>query len=327
MLMLSDNPIPPATVRPELSVVIASFSGISALTRCLESLLAQCHDPAAVEVIAATNLSLEELATLAQRFETVRLMTAPRGTSVFRLRTLGVEQARGKVIALSEDHVTFGSGWLASILKAAKDHPIVGGPIENGLQGLYDWALFSCEYVTFMPPSPDGPAGVLSGVNVAYRRELLDQTRPVWQDTFHENEVHDALRQAGYPLYCVGDAVVSSHLIMPLKQAMHHLFTGARHYGRYRKGRTAGFGRYLLPLGVIFVPGILFWRILRAVMTRRPGRLGTIFLALGYILCLLGAWSIGEAAGYLTEARGGRGGALRPVPGGPVGIDDLAEGR
>lgn len=291
------------TRTPDMSVVIASFSGAGALVRCLESLEAQWKEAAgrgvAVEVIAATDVELAALAGLGERFETVRFVAMEKGTSVFRLRTVGVEKARGAVIAITEDHVTFSPGWLGAIVAAAKEHPIVGGPIENGLDGLYDWALFACEYVTFMPPQPDGPAGVLSGVNVAYQRELLELTREVWKQTLHENEVHDALVESRYGLFRVGDAVVSSHLIMPLRHGMEHLFTGARHYGRYRKARTVGVKKHLLIGAVILVPGILFWRILKAIMARRPGRLGTIVRGIGYIGCLIAAWTAGEAAGYL----------------------------
>lgn len=301
---------------PDLSVIIASFSGAGPLMRCLESLEAQWKaaekDGVVVEVIAATDVELSALAGLSERFEAVRFIAMEKGTSVFRLRTVGVEKARGAVVAITEDHVTFSPGWMKGILTAAKDHPIVGGPIENGLDGLYDWALFACEYVTFMPPQPDGPAGVLSGVNVAYQRELLELTHEVWKQTLHENEVHDALIESGYGLFRVGDAVVASHLIMPLGHGMEHLFTGARHYGRYRKARTMGVKKHLLIVAVVLVPGILFWRILKAVMARRPGRLGTILRGIVYIGCLIAAWTVGEAAGYLYA--GGSRAKLGQVP-------------
>jgi hypothetical protein len=101
-------------------------------------------------------------------------------------------------------------------------------------------------------------------------------------------------------LHRVGEAWVKSHLVMPLPQGMSHLFGGAKHYGRYRKTHTPGMKKYLLPMGIPLVPAVLLWRIFRAVIARRPGRLGTILLGLPYILCLIGAWTAGEALGYLS---------------------------
>jgi hypothetical protein len=59
-------------------------------------------------------------------------------------------------------------------------------------------------------------------------------------------------------------------------------------------------GRLLL-LGVLLVPAVLLWRILRAALSRCPQRLGTLILGLPMILCLIAAWSCGEAIGYASS--------------------------
>jgi hypothetical protein len=263
-----------------------------------------CDD--SVQVVVASNLPADQLASIAQRWSNVHFVSEP-GADVFRLRTVGVQAATGEVIAMTEDHVTFSPQWLNSIRQGIQEHPIVGGPIENGLSGIWDWALFACEYITFLPaPSEasDGgatPAGVLSGVNIAYRRKVLESCSDVWRRYFRENEVHDALGEKGYTLHRLPEAIVSSHLEMTLVGAMDHLFTGAKHYGRYRKGWETGPRRRLLLLTVLLVPAVLLWRILRAVLSRRPQRLGTIILGLPMILCLIAAWSCGEAIGYASS--------------------------
>ncbi len=287
---------------PAISVVIASFSGVPTLEQCLGSL----RPEADVEVIVAANLPADQLTPLIERHPTVQFVSEP-GAGVFRLRTVGVRAATGGVIAMTEDHVTFSPQWLPSIRQGIEEYPVVGGPIENGLDGIWDWALFACEYITFLPdPTEAGgggatPAGVLSGVNVAYRREVLEACPDVWRQAFHENEVHDALRDKGYGLHRLPRAIVSSHLKMTLGGGMEHLYTGAIHYGRYRKGWETGLRRRLLLVTVILVPAVLLWRILRAVLSRRPQRLGTILLGLPMILCLILAWSCGEALGYASS--------------------------
>jgi glycosyltransferase involved in cell wall biosynthesis len=285
---------------PEVSVVVASFSGEAALVRCLSSLFPQAAD---AEVIVATNAPTEVVARVATHFPAVHFIQGPEDASVFRLRTLGVAQARGNIIALLEDHCTVSPQWLDAFCAACRGgHPIVGGPVENGLcHRIYDWALYLCEYGAFMPPLPEGPAPILSGINVAYSRQALWSCRPTWEDTFHENEVHDALRAAGHRLHLAVGAGVRSHLGMSFTEAMAHLFTGGRHFGRYRRSQSSTARRWLWVAATPSVPFVLIGRIFRAVAARQPKRLGVLLCGLPYVCGLLGAWSLGEAMGYLTH--------------------------
>jgi glycosyltransferase involved in cell wall biosynthesis len=293
----------PAAV-PDVSVVVASFSGEPALRRCLESLESQCAEGA--EVIVASDLEASLREPLAARFPRVRFLQAPRGSGVFRLRARGVAEARGRLVALTEDHCTASPEWVDSLLAASRaGHPVVGGPVENGLEeGTYDWALYLCEYGAHMPPLPEGPAEILSGLNLAYDRALLDRCRETWREAFHENEVHDALRAQvpGFALHRVEKAVVTSHLDMSMTEAMAHLFQGARRYGRHRKSISPSGVRLLLPLATVALPPLLVWRELRNVAARRPRLLGKTVRGLPYIASLVSAWSAGEALGYLAPA-------------------------
>jgi hypothetical protein len=244
---------------------------------------------------------------LRERFPRVRFLTAPPGTGVFRLRTMGIEATSGVFVAMTEDHCTFAPGWLDALRAGLRDgHAIVGGPVENGLPDrAYDSALYLCEYAAHMPPLAGGTAPALSGVNVAYDRGALLACREVWRQAFYENEVHDALRAAGHRPYRSAAAVVTTHLSLPLRAAAAHLFRGGRRFGGYRRAHASPALRAVLPVGALAVPGLLTWRALRAVASRRPQRLGTAVRGLGYILALNSAWAAGEAVGYLPGARPG----------------------
>jgi glycosyltransferase involved in cell wall biosynthesis len=288
-------------VEPEVSVVVASFSGEAALRRCLESLEPQTAE---AELIVAAGVEAAAVDRLQARFPRLTLVRAPRGTSAFRLRAIGLEQARGRLVVLTEDHCTAAPGWLEALRAHHRaGHAVVGGSVENGLSdGSYDWALYLCEYAAHMPPLGDGPARALSGVNVAYERDVLAGCRGVWQEAFYENEVHDAMRAAGHGLRRSGQARVSSHLALPLREAAAHLFRGGRRFGGYRRARSSGPLRALLPVGALALPGLLTWRVVRAVAARRPRRLAATARGLPYIVALNSAWAAGEAVGYL---RGG----------------------
>jgi hypothetical protein len=283
--------------QPRLSVVIASWSGKEALTRCLQSLMPQAGG---AEVIVAFRGVSDLAAVLGSTFPGVRFVRAPADASVFLLRALGVHETRGRLIAMLEDHSAVCAGWAQAILEAhSAGHIICGGPIENDVKSsAYDWALYFAEYGIYMPPMPAGTTPILSGVNIAYDRETLLSCRRVWESVFYETDVNAALADAGHKLYMLPEACVTSRLHMAMREAMEHLFIGGIHFGNFRKAQSGPSTRRLWVIATPVVPLVLLFRIIRLTVTRQPGRLLQLICALPYLLLLLGAWSAGEARGY-----------------------------
>jgi hypothetical protein len=287
--------------QPRLSVVIASWSGKEALTRCLESVIPQV---AAAEVIVAFRGIFDLAALLGSRFPGVRFVRGPADASVFLLRALGVHETRGRLIAMLEDHSVICAGWAEAILNAhSAGKMICGGPIENAAKSSgYDWALYFAEYGIYMPPLPAGKTTILSGVNIAYDRETLLSCRRVWESVFYETDVNAALAGPGHKLYMLPEACVTSRLRMPMREAMEHLFIGGIHFGDFRKAQSGPLARRFWLIAAPAVPLVLLFRILRLTVTRRPARVLQIIRALPYLLLLLGAWSAGEATSYARGA-------------------------
>lgn len=285
-----------------MSVVVASFSGEAMLGRCLDSLAAWA---ARAEVVVATNAPADAVARLTVRFPNVRFFRFATETLGVRLRSLGLMQASGRLIALIEDHCVIGPEWSDSLCTAHRaGSAVVGGPIDNGVdRTTYDWALYLVEYSAYMPPMPAGPIAALLGANIAYDREALFNCHATWQDVFYETEVHDALRAAGHSFFLADGACVSSHLQMTLREAMAHLFTGGRRFGSHRRSRCTPLVRVFWILASPAVPLVMMARIVRRVVARRPRRIGTLLLGFPYLCCLVMAWSLGEASGYLIPVR------------------------
>ncbi|MBI3529578.1 MAG: hypothetical protein HY067_16620 [Betaproteobacteria bacterium] len=279
--------------------MVASWSSDESLARCLSSLAPQWDG---AEVIVATNRPGGELE---RRYSRVRFLRGPKGATVFRLRTLGADAACGRLVALLEDHAAAEACWAAALREAHRaGHRIIGGPVENGLQSrAMDWALYFVEYGSYMPPMRKGPAPRLSGLNIAYDHELLHSCREVWEDTFQENEINDALRAKGHALHLAPDAVVESFLPMSLGYAMGHLRDGGRHFARYRASRCSRTMRLVWALASPLVPAVLFLRLVRGVASRRLARLGPLVRALPFLALVLGAWGWGEATGYFVGGR------------------------
>ena len=287
---------------PGLCVVIASWSGEAALTRCLESVTPQAG---AAEVVVAFR-GISDFATLlGDRFPGVRFLRGPADASVFLLRSLGVHEARGQLIAMLEDHSAVCAGWGEAILAAhAEGKLICGGPIENDTESsAYDWALYFVEYGIYMPPLPAGEAPILSGVNIAYDRDTLLSCRAVWESVFYETDVNAALARAGHKLHMLPKACVRSRLRMPFREAMQHLFSGGVHFGEFRKAKLSRLAQWLWLFASPAVPLVLLVRIVRLAAVRQPARVIEIIRGLPYLLLLLAAWSAGEAASYARTTR------------------------
>lgn len=281
---------------PDLSIVVASWSTDASLERCLARLAPQCDG---AEVIVATNRPPGELG---RRHPDMRFVLAPPDATVFRLRAIGADAARGATVALIEDHAAPGPQWVQAIRAArAAGHRVVGGPVENGLrERAADWALYFVEYGAYMPPMASGPVPRLSGLNIAYERGLLERCRPIWQPTLQENEINDALRAEGIGMHLAGAAVVESYLPMTLAYGMGHLRDGGRHFGRYRASGLPRWKRLAWVAASPLVPVVLLARLVQAVARRQPQRLGALLRALPQLALVLGAWGWGEASGYLS---------------------------
>lgn len=279
--------------------MVASWSSDASLARCLASLASQSDG---VEVIVATNRAPHELE---RRYPRARFLRGPDGATVFRLRALGADAARGRLVAFLEDHAAAGPRWAAALREAyGAGHRIIGGPVENGLQSrAVDWALYFVEYGYYMPPMRGGPAPRLSGLNIAYDGALLRACRDVWKEALQENEINDALRARGHTLHIAPEAVVESFLPMTLGYGMGHLRDGGRHFARYRASRCSAARRLVWALGSPLVPAVLFLRLAHAIASRRPVRLFQLLRALPFLTLVLGAWGWGEATGYLATVR------------------------
>jgi hypothetical protein len=97
---------------------------------------------------------------------------------VFALRARGVEQARGDVIALTEDHCIVGGDWCDQILQALESNPdaaAVTGPVLNGSTDLMiDWANFLHTFGSCFPPvNATQRFRCPPSANVAFRRSAI----------------------------------------------------------------------------------------------------------------------------------------------------------
>jgi hypothetical protein len=288
-------------VRPQVSVVIASVNGLPYPLDCLEALAAQQGDVPS-EVILADCTGPGTVAAVRERFPDVKILAFDERKSVPWLRASGIREARGRIVAVTEDHCIPRPDWYLSILNAhgRTGWAAVGGGVANGsTERVVDWAVFFCEYSTHMDPVPTGPSDFVPGMNVAYDMEALAPIKDVFAEGLWENFLHDRLRAQGY-VVGMDPTIVVSHkkyftVPMFLRERFHYSrsFAGMRVQGAPLRARLAW------AAATVLLPPVLVARVTRNVLNRRR-HLAWYLKSLPLVVLFTTTWSIGELVGYLS---------------------------
>ena len=293
----AETPAPPRLETPELTVVIASVNGWHVLGPTLDGLDA-LPERGRMEVIVVEALGGETRARLAGRRAPVVLVESDR-KPIPRLRYQGVVRARGRIVAILEDHTRVDPNWAATLLEAHEGPwGAVGGPVENGKDGLVNWAVFFCEYAGYMGPLAEGETDDLPGNNVAYKRPHLLRHARLLDEGKWESWVNDRIRADGVPIASTNAMVVRHIKPFRLGYFLTQRFHFARSYAGMRRVDQSRPVRLAYGAGSLVLPALLSARVARTVLRKRRhvGR----FLAVSPLVGLfLTVGAVGESVGYL----------------------------
>ena len=287
--------------RPEISVVIASVNGLPYPLACLDALARQDGDVVA-EVILADCTGPATVAAVRERHPDVRILAFDEPKSVPWLRAAGIRAARGRLVAVTEDHCVPRADWYRSIVAAHRRSgwAAVGGGVENDSSTrTVDWAVFFCEYHHLMSPVPAGPSELIPGMNVAYDMDALAPIADAFDDGLWENFLHDRLRA---PVYVTGldpSMVVGHRKYFTVPMFLSERFHYSRSFAGMRVAREPLRVRLRWAVLSLGLPALLVARLTRSVVRRRR-HLGWYVRAFPLVVLFSVTWSIGELVGYLT---------------------------
>jgi hypothetical protein len=171
---------------PELSIVLATTHPWPEVEQTLEAILTA---DAGIELEAILCDGSGDGAPPSGWRDDDRLsVLAAPGESVFGLRARGIAAARGKIVAITEDHCRPEPDWPAELLAAHARHPeaaAIAGAVANGATAnRWDWANFLMTFAEHMRPLDDAPARRAPSVaNGSFKRthvELPSSPAPGW---------------------------------------------------------------------------------------------------------------------------------------------------
>jgi hypothetical protein len=237
-----------------------------------------------------------ELEALRRDYPDVRFVAAPAGATIPELRGIGLAEAEGDIVAVTEDHCIPAPDWLAQLLTAPADRDVVGGAMGNARhRRAVDWAAYFSEYGFFATQHAAAGTPAITGANVAYRRPVIARVAALARTGEWENVVHECLAAAGSTMTFLPGAVVLQNDTYRFRDFCRNRFRHGRDYARRRLVDEPRYRRWVLLAGSPALPVLLTMRVAGvAARIDRPA----FVRALPITFLFLGAWAAGEAVGY-----------------------------
>lgn len=303
---------------PELSLVIAAQEGATELSSCLRSLLDQKGiREGTLELIVVGDFpqgALIEEQIEREFWERLagKVFFIDHKNSVPVLHGMGIDKARGELVAVSESHVVFDQLWASVAIESHKltEASVIGGVVLPG-ENLkpVDSALFFCDYGQFLPETSDKALAAvqeLPGNNIVFKRNTIGQTPDGSQKRFSENgfwksflldEFKGNESERGHAILSNPEMIVTYNRTMKLSSILKRRFDHGRCYGGMRRSSWTVVRRISYILLAPVVPPLLLFRLIRNLLPKRRyflRFLGVIPLCMLFLL----TWCVGEWIGW-----------------------------
>lgn len=309
---------PNAPAAPVLSVVMTIVDGGAVLTACLDALVAQVGVPD-IEVLVPYDHVTAEAAALADRYPQFRFidlgrilggMTPANPLEMHAFydtrRAEAMKLARGRLIAIIEDRGVPDPNWAETMIRLHETHShgVIGGAVTNGVDRLWNWAIYFCDFGRYGPPLQSNDPEYVTDTNIVYKRETIMSVRNLWDVKYQEAQVNWALRRAGAGLMLTDKAWTEQRRPQVDTGALvAERVNWARMFGQVRAREISRTQKLVLCLAAPVLPLVLFIRHFRRQIAK--GRhVGKFITAAPLTLFLLVCWSYGELRGYLENPAG-----------------------
>ncbi len=162
-------------------MIVPVFNSEKFLDACIQSLLAQRYPEDAFEIIMVDNNSTDSSEQIIKRYPGVRLFREP-GQGSYAARNLGLEKARGKIVAFTDSDCVPDADWLkniADVFRNPQTHIALGGMgLASDSPILSILADYESEKASYVYSSYDKSVYYGYTNNMAARMELFNRLGP-----------------------------------------------------------------------------------------------------------------------------------------------------
>jgi hypothetical protein len=287
--------------RPRLSIVVATTEGWPYCRTVLDSFRAEAEEVGA-EIIIGDGSGRP--APTADEIGPPTRWLVRSEPSVFALYAVALREARGQIVATTEDHCTARPGWCAAILRAHAEHPeadAIGGAIENGsTDTLLDWASYFITQGPHMAPLGQREVGVTTNeADLSYKPAAIaaldDNDGLGFMAILHNRR----LAEQGHILRVDDRMVVDHHQSIGVRETSAIHFHNGRSIAGFRRQRGMTDEDWTRLAASLLIP---LWRSARAFRTGwSKGRLRrTLLTSMPWAVWLEYCQGIGHLVGYAT---------------------------
>ena len=269
------------------------------LSQCLASIRAQRHTAVFdVTVVSDPTISIDACRA---KFPEFHFVANTGQRTPLELVSRVLRECKGELILLTKDHCVPAPDWVRRMVDAqAPDRAAVGGRVEPPRDAsAVDWAFFFIDFYRYTGPVGDGWSTSLTVCNVSYDRGRLDAIHDVWQNTFVETAVNDALAVRFGRLWLDETSEVTVHRRLTLREALYERYLFGRLFGYSRLAGISGRRRLLYAAFAPALPLLLLQRLTSAARRshRHTEALQRSWLPLTLMVL---SRSLGEWLGYIT---------------------------
>lgn len=203
---------------PSVSVLICTYNRPELLAQCLEALI--CRTSEKPDQIVIVNGGDERADEVVRRLATdnERLTVCGHRSSVIpeikliktvnknlaASRNVGLPHCTGEIIAMTDDDAEVFPDWVTQMKRLHAEHPEAGA-VGGAVIGADADSLVSrlADRVTFNSPAQPGYVRTLPGVNISYKRSVIERVGPQDETLFRGEDVdfNWRVKNLGYEIY------------------------------------------------------------------------------------------------------------------------------
>lgn len=285
---------------PTVSVAVVCTASGQHLVRCLASLHTQRGAPD-FDVTVVCDPAVAGVDAVGPQFPDVRIVINAGQQTPLQLVSRVLRECTGELILLTKDQCVPGPDWVRAMVEAqAPGRAVVGGRVElaHGASAT-DWAFYFIDFHRYAAPIAEGAAPSLTVCNVSYQRSRLETIRSLWEETFVETTINDALAARFGSLWLHHVPEVTLHRHLPLRAAIVERYTLGRVFGRSRLANSTPRQRLFYVAFAPVLPVVLLGRMLGKALRSRRHAAAFVRSFIPLTLMVLGR-SWGEWLAYLT---------------------------